>query len=162
MILLAEGIALIVRDKSGCWGSMKEAGYCLEPRKFCGLPPAPAVNVNFNYRNQFDSGSWRFSAETNNGSYKMLHIPATALWTITAAMTIAGCFLHNFVFIYVFIHLFLSFVFCLFRATPEAYGGSQARGQIGGVAACLCHIHSNVGSKPSLWSTPQLMATPDP
>ena len=31
--------------------------------------------------------------------------------------------------------LFLFFVFCLFRAAPVAYGGSQARGLIGAVAA---------------------------
>ena len=29
--------------------------------------------------------------------------------------------------------------FCLFRATPVAYGGSQARGQIRAVAASLRH-----------------------
>ena len=31
------------------------------------------------------------------------------------------------------------FFFCLFRAAPAAYGGSQARGQIGAVAASLHH-----------------------
>ena len=31
------------------------------------------------------------------------------------------------------------FVFCLFRVTPTAYGGSQARGQIGAVAVGLRH-----------------------
>ena len=36
---------------------------------------------------------------------------------------------------------------CLFRAAPMAYGNSQARGQIGAVAAGLCHSHSKVGSK---------------
>ena len=50
--------------------------------------------------------------------------------------------------------------FCLlFRATSMAYGGSQARSQIGAVAASLHHSHSNPGSKPYLQSTPQLMAT---
>ena len=29
------------------------------------------------------------------------------------------------------------FIFCLFRAIPMAYGGSQARGQVGAVAAGL-------------------------
>ena len=44
-----------------------------------------------------------------------------------------------------------------------AYASSQARGQIGAVAASLCHSHSNVGSKPSLQPTPlQLVAMPDP
>ena len=43
-----------------------------------------------------------------------------------------------------------------------AYGGSQARGQIGATDASLSHSHSNVGSEPCLRPTPQLMATPDP
>ena len=43
-----------------------------------------------------------------------------------------------------------------------AYGGSQARGTIGAVAAGLPHSHSNIRSKPHLQHTPQLMAMPDP
>ena len=54
------------------------------------------------------------------------------------------------------------FFFCLFKATLIAYGGSQARGQIGAAAASLHHSHRNVGSKPRLWPTPQLTATLDP
>jgi len=60
---------------------------------------------------------------------------------------------------------FKFFFFCLFaisRATPTAYGSSQARGLIGAVAAGLRQSHSNVGSKPRLQPTPQLMATLDP
>ena len=38
------------------------------------------------------------------------------------------------------------FFSCLFRAAPAAYGGYQARGQIGAVAAGLHRSHSNVGS----------------
>ena len=38
----------------------------------------------------------------------------------------------------------------LLRATPEAYGSSQARGPVGATAAGLYHSHSNVGSKPHL------------
>ena len=49
-----------------------------------------------------------------------------------------------------------------FRATPVAYGGSQAWGPIGATAAGLCHSHSNAGSEPCLQSTPQLTAMPDP
>ena len=52
--------------------------------------------------------------------------------------------------------------FCPFRATPMAYGGSQARGWIRTVAAGLGHSHSNVASEPHLQPTPQRMATPDP
>ena len=49
-----------------------------------------------------------------------------------------------------FFFLFSFFVFCLFRAAHAAYGGSQARGQIGAVAAGLHQSHSNTGSKPHL------------
>jgi len=64
---------------------------------------------------------------------------------------------------------FFFFVFCLFVvvvvaiswAAPSAYGGSQARGQIGAVATGLRQSHSNAGSEPSLQPTPQLTATPD-
>ena len=53
--------------------------------------------------------------------------------------------------IYLFIYLFV--VFCLFRATPRAYGGSQTMGQVGAVAtgyaratatqdlSCICDLH---------------------
>ena len=46
--------------------------------------------------------------------------------------------------------LFFSFIFCLSRATPAAYGGSQARGLVGAVAASLYHSHSNAESEPRL------------
>ena len=39
------------------------------------------------------------------------------------------------------------YLFSLFRATPVAYGGSQARGPVGATAAGLHHSHSNTGSK---------------
>ena len=52
-------------------------------------------------------------------------------------------------------------LFCCFRAAPLAYGGSQARGQIGAAAARLHQSHSNARSKPCLQPTPQLMATLD-
>ena len=58
--------------------------------------------------------------------------------------------------------LFFFFFFCLFRAAPEAYGGSQARGPTGAAAAGPHHSHGNTGSEPHLRPTPQLMATPDP
>jgi len=42
---------------------------------------------------------------------------------------------------------FLFFLFFVFsRATPSAYGGSQARGRIGAVVTGLCQSHSNAGS----------------
>ena len=37
------------------------------------------------------------------------------------------------------------FLFLIFRATPAAYGNSQARGGMGAAAASLCHSHSNTG-----------------
>ena len=62
------------------------------------------------------------------------------------------------VFLFVCLFVFLPFS----RATPAAYGGSQARGLIGAVAAGLPQNHSNVGSEQRLQSTLQLTATPDP
>ena len=54
------------------------------------------------------------------------------------------------------------FFSCIFRATPMAYGISQARSRIGAIAAGLHHSHSNTGSEPCLWPPPQPTATPDP
>ena len=62
--------------------------------------------------------------------------------------------------IYGMTHIRLFFFFCLFRAKPKAYGGSQARGLIEAIAASL--YHSNAGSKPHLRPTPHLRATLDP
>ena len=56
----------------------------------------------------------------------------------------------------------LTGLFFFFRATPEVYGDSQARGPIGATAASLRYSHSNAGSEPRLRPTPQVMATPDP
>ena len=63
--------------------------------------------------------------------------------------------------IFFFSFLFLVF-FAISWATPTAYGGSQARGRIGAVAASLRQSHSNSGSELHLQPTPQLTATPDP
>ena len=41
---------------------------------------------------------------------------------------------------------FFFFFGFFFRAAPMAYGGSQARGQIGATAASLHHSHSNTRS----------------
>ena len=65
-------------------------------------------------------------------------------------------------------YIIVGLVFCccccccrrLFRATPAAYGSSQARGRMGAAAAGQCHSHSNSGSEPHLQPTPQLMAMP--
>ena len=60
-----------------------------------------------------------------------------------------------------FFFFFFFGLFAISRATPVAYGGSQARGLFGTVAAGLHQSHSNVGSEPCLGHTPQLTATPD-
>ena len=52
--------------------------------------------------------------------------------------------------------------FLSFGATPTVYGSSQARGPIRAAAAGLYQSHSNLGSKPPLWPTPQLTAMLDP
>ena len=73
----------------------------------------------------------------------------------------------------VYVHCFLKqigviffffFFFCFFWAvaTPEAYDSSQTKGQIRAAAASLSRSHSNMGSKPRLWSTLQLTAVLDP
>ena len=64
-----------------------------------------------------------------------------------------------FCFVFLFVCLF---GFCLFSATPEAYGSSQARRLIEVAAACLHHSYSNSRSELCLQPTPQLMAMPDP
>uniref|UniRef100_A0A4X1TY62 C2H2-type domain-containing protein n=1 Tax=Sus scrofa TaxID=9823 RepID=A0A4X1TY62_PIG len=47
------------------------------------------------------------------------------------------------------------FFFGPFRATPAAYGGSQARDPNGAVATGLRQSHSNTRSEPHLQPTPQ-------
>ena len=72
--------------------------------------------------------------------------------------------LFYFIFFYFILFYFILFYyyFCLFRAAPMAYGGSQARDLIRAVAAGLFHSHSNARSEPGLRATPQLTAMPDP
>ena len=63
---------------------------------------------------------------------------------------------------------FLSFIvlsffflfFSLYRATPTAYGGSQARGRMGATPAGL--PHDNARSELRLRPTPELTAMLDP
>ena len=71
---------------------------------------------------------------------------------------IDGMFSLSFCFCFVL----FCFVFCLFRAAPVAYGGSQARGPIRATAASLHHSHNNARSEPHLLPTTQLMAMSDP
>ena len=67
----------------------------------------------------------------------------------------------NVTFFVVFFVLFC-FVFAFFRAASMAYGGSQARGPIGAVAAGLYQSRNNVGACCHLQPTPQRTAIPDP
>ena len=60
------------------------------------------------------------------------------------------------ILLYIYIYFFL-----LFRSIPVAYGGCQARGRIGAIAAGLCHSHGSTGSEPRLRPTPQLTAMLD-
>ena len=53
-------------------------------------------------------------------------------------------------------------LFCFFKATPGAHRISQARGQIGAIAASLHHSHSNSASKLHLPPILQLTAMLDP
>ena len=59
--------------------------------------------------------------------------------------------------------MFYLFIYVLlFRATPMAYGGSQARGPIEAVATGLRLSLSNAGSELCLPPTPEFTASPDP
>ena len=62
----------------------------------------------------------------------------------------------------IIIVIIIIIIFAFLRAAPTVYGSSQARGQIGATATRLEHSHSNAGSEPCLWPTPQLMVMPDP
>ena len=55
-----------------------------------------------------------------------------------------------FLLIALFYFIIYLFVFCVFTATPMAYGGSQTRGRIGDIAADLHHSLSNAGTEPHL------------
>ena len=54
------------------------------------------------------------------------------------------------------------YYYLLFKATPGAYGGSQARGLMGATATVLHHSHINARSEPCPQPTAQLTAMPDP
>ena len=67
----------------------------------------------------------------------------------------------NFIF-YILFYFILFYFVLLSRAPPVAYGGAQARGPIGAIAASLHQSHSNARSEQHLRPTPQLTATRDP
>jgi len=49
---------------------------------------------------------------------------------------------------YYYYYYYYYYYFLLFRATPKAFGDSQAKGPLRAVVARLYHSHSNVGSEP--------------
>ena len=55
-------------------------------------------------------------------------------------------YIHVQIYIKLVYAFFFFFFFYLFRAAPDAYGGSQGRRQTGVAAAGLRHSHSNAGS----------------
>ena len=75
--------------------------------------------------------------------------------------TVWKCFMTQ-DFLWLVIHTYIHTHICLFRATLEAYGGSQARSPVGAVAAGLCHSQSHARYEPRFPSTPQLTSMPDP
>ena len=81
-----------------------------------------------------------------------------AAWLITRRFEVKASYLNEWYIGFVLFFCLLPFS----RATPTACGGSQARGSIGAAATGLCQSHSNLGSEPHLWPTPQLTAMPDP
>ena len=83
-------------------------------------------------------------------------VPAVVQWVNDLA-----CLCGDARFFYFLLVCFV-FSFCLFRAAPVAYGGSQARRPIGAVVASLRQSHSNSGSDLLLQPTLQLTTTPDP
>ena len=53
-------------------------------------------------------------------------------------------------------------IIIIIKVALAAYECSQARGQIGAVAARLHHSHSDMGSESHLPPTPYITAMPDP
>ena len=127
----------------------------LIPNSFIPLPHFPIVNckfifyvcwVYFCFENKFTCILFLESL------YKWYHMILVFVWFTSLSLLLSPSMLQ----------IMALFPFCLFRAAPTAYGGSQAGGPIGAIAIGLHHSHSNVGSEPYLRATPRLMATPDP
>ena len=65
----------------------------------------------------------------------------------SSEMSSSQIYSHQHLFIFKFILFYFAF---FFRAVPEAYGSSQARGQIRDTAAGLRHSYSNARYEPLL------------
>ena len=125
----------------------------LHPSAWCpGSLPAgsahSAAPVPWGPQPRAQLASWRLAPREDHRKVlrKAGRADGNHMWHIAGAFTCFG-------------FLFFS---SLFRATPEAYGSSQARSRIGAAVASLCHGHGNVGSEPHLQPIPQLKAMPDP
>ena len=92
--------------------------------------------------------------------YQACHLISGGEWRCEPTHMSSVCFYPlGIVSLFLFFFLFF-FFFLLFRAEPAAYGSSQARAQIGAVAAGLHHSHAR--SEPCLQPMLQLMAVLDP
>ena len=109
-----------------------------------------------------------FKKQKTNTQFPVMIIPWMFIWMPEIwDSTLLFCTAHPAFCLLCLVGVFLFFCFCffgfcLFGAAPTAYGGSQARGPIGAIAAGPHHSHSNSGSEPRLQSTPQVIATLDP
>uniref|UniRef100_A0A8D1PF60 RRM domain-containing protein n=1 Tax=Sus scrofa TaxID=9823 RepID=A0A8D1PF60_PIG len=137
------------------WGSASNAGsgsglfyFVLIYGSSHGIWKVPGQGLNLSHRCHLPHTC------SNAGSFNPLcwargQTYASSANRVTAAVAFFFCF------------VLFSCLFAISWAAPGAYGGSQARGPIGAVAAGLCQSHSNTGSEPRLQPTPQLTATPD-
>ena len=91
--------------------------------------------------------------------HTVLHSGCTKLHPYKWCMRVPSSYPHQHLFV-VFCVCVLFFSCLFFRATPTAYGGSQARSLIGAFATSLHQSHSNARSELHPRPTPQLTATP--
>ena len=153
--------------------TMGKIGCCLELWTFFGcllVPPRATVNANGKWQqaatcrtsdvvdplekilNKLRSW-WRDHRVRNKDMISINYGSMTISFIVTRTVAAILFFFLSFFFFF--------FVFCLFRAAPMTYEGSQATGWI----SCSCWPTPHpwqLGSKRCLWSTPQLKAMPDP
>ena len=101
---------------------------------------------------------------SHNAAHKNLSVLRTRKGGLCCFLCVTDISLILFILcklVYLFIYLFVC-LFYLFRATPMAYGSSQARGWIRMAVTGLHHSHSKARSELCLKPTPQLTGTPDP
>lgn len=91
--------------------------------------------------------AWLYSRESSLGCKKECRTECQSLNSVSLNSHSACKKLYDFAFL-TSVSLLLLLLF--FRAVPEGYGGSQARGRTGDVAASIHHSHSNKASEPHL------------